>query len=83
MKLEIVETLGDGYHIIDVEEPEWIRDINPWYHYDYKEVDAWCEQTFGSQDVWGSKPVTGWKRMRNRYYFVDKGKLRWFVLRWA
>jgi hypothetical protein len=83
MKLEIVETLGDGYHIVELEEPEWVNDTNLWYHDHYKEVDAWCEQTLGAQDIWGSEPVTGWKRMRNRYYFVDKGKLSWFVLRWT
>jgi len=81
MKLEVFERDGD-YHMVDLEVPEWAKAMNPWYYHDFKEVDVWCEQTFGPQDIWGSDPVTGWKRMRNRYYFVGEDKLNWFVLRW-
>jgi hypothetical protein len=82
MKLKIIETLGPGYyHIVELEDP-----INNgqdlWYFDDYKDTDEWCKQTFGLHDMWGAPPVTGWKRMRNRYYFVDAGKLSWFVMRW-
>jgi hypothetical protein len=83
MKLEIVEYLGGDYHIVVLEEPEWVKGITPWYHDHYKDTDEWCEQTFGPQDIWGQQIDTGWKRMRNRYYFVSEDKLNWFVLRWS
>ena len=82
MKLEIVEYNGGNYHIVDLEEPQHASK-DAWYSEEYLDVDLWCEQTFGLQDVWGSEPVTGWKRIRNRYFFVDKNKLNWFVMRWS
>lgn len=83
MKLEIVDYVNGPYRIVELEEPEWVSSINPWHHYDYKDVNAWCEQTFGPQDAWGAEPVSGWKSMRNRYYFVGEDKLNWFLLRWS
>jgi hypothetical protein len=82
MELEIIETLGGDYHIVELEEPIKHAGDDTWYHDEYLDVDAWCEQTFGPQDIWGSEPVSGWKRMRNRYYFVDENKLSWFMVRW-
>lgn len=81
MKLEIAETCS-VYHIVEVPDPINVgKDL--WDNESYTATDLWCEQTFGPQDVWGSEPATGWKRMRNRYYFVDENKLDWFVLRWS
>ena len=82
MKLEIVETLGGDYQIVELEDPiDKGQDL--WYFDEYKDVDDWCQQTFGPQDIWGRDIVSGWKRMRNKYYFVGEDKLNWFVLRWA
>jgi hypothetical protein len=73
-----------GYYIAEVEEPSpGIIAKEPyglnWYH----EIDTWCGETFGAGDLWGENPVNGWKRMRNKYFFTDEGKLNLFVLRWA
>ena len=49
----------------------------------YPEIDQWCENTFGRSDIWGLAPVTGWKRMLNKYYFTSEGLRELFVLRWT
>ena len=49
----------------------------------YPDVDKWCAETFGEADLWGDEPRNGWKRMQNKYYFVDEAKLNWFVLKWT
>ena len=82
MKLEIIEHHGGDYHIVELEEPV-VGLADPWYHNEYLNVDAWCEQTFGPSDIWGQEIVSGWKRMRNRYYFVGEDKFNWFVTRWS
>jgi hypothetical protein len=82
MKLEIVEHYGGEYHIVDLEEPTHVNH-DTWYRDEYLDVDEWCEETFGPQDIWGREIVSGWKRMRNRYYFVGEDKLNWFVTRWS
>jgi hypothetical protein len=64
-----------GYFVAQV-----TLDVNEVY---LDDVDAWCEQTFGPQDVWGSAPVTGWKRMFWKYCFTDEEMLSMFVLRWT
>ena len=82
MKLEIVEHYGGDYHVVELEDPiDNGHDL--WYFEGYKDTDVWCEQTFGLQDLWGEPPVTGWKRMRNRYYFVGETKMSLFLMRWA
>lgn len=81
MHIDLSQT-GD-YHIVELEEPEWIKDLNPWYHHHYKDTDDWCEKTFGPGDIWGEEPVTGWKRMRNKYFFTKESLRSWFVLRWS
>jgi hypothetical protein len=82
MKLEIVERHDSGYHIVELEDPaDHGQDL--WYFDEYLDIDAWCEQTFGPQDVWGREIESGWKRMRNRYYFVGEDRLNWFVMRWS
>jgi hypothetical protein len=71
-----------GYYIAVLEEPiNSSHDL--WYHESYKDTDEWCEQTFGAQDSWGENPVTGWKRMRNKYFFTTDASRGLFVLRWA
>jgi hypothetical protein len=70
-----------GYYIAELKEPHPIHDV--WGQNWYPEIDTWCGETFGDQDYWGEDPVTGWKRMRNKYYFTDDRKLTLFVLRWS
>ena len=79
----IVETRPSGseYYIVEVDAFHDHRD--PWYYTSFKEIDKWCVQTFGAQDFWGVDPKTGWKRMRNRYFFGTQSKRDWFVLRWS
>lgn len=71
-----------GYYIAEIEEPD-----NPgndiWGQEWYPDIDKWCAETFGAQDFWGIEPVTGWKRMRNKYFFDHQDKLSWFVIRWS
>jgi hypothetical protein len=72
--MSIQTEFNAGYHIAELELPDaW--PLLP-------RIDEWCEQTFGAQDIWGEDPVTGWKRMRNKYFFTDEAKLNWFILRW-
>lgn len=83
MKIEISDLNGGngGYYIAELEEPE--GEVNIWGHGWYPEIDEWCTLTLGEEDYWGADPVNGWKRMRNKYYFTDKEKLSWFVIRWS
>lgn len=48
-----------------------------------KPLEDWCESVFGEQDIWGSEPVSGWKRMRNTFYFTREELRDMFVLRWT
>jgi hypothetical protein len=72
---------GDVYYTVTIDEDHQSGDT--WYEHSFQDVDAWCGQTFGEQDLWGEDPKTGWKRMRNRYFFTDKNKRDWFVLKWS
>ena len=74
---------NSGYYIAELDEQEVTDPIDNWGHSWYPEADSWCEHTFGSSDLWGEEPLNGWKRMHNRYFFVDQAKLNWFVLRWS
>jgi hypothetical protein len=69
-----------GYYVAELEEP---HPALPWGQDWYPEIDQWCNETFGSEDLWGENPVNGWKRMRDKYFFIDEAKLSWFVLRWS
>ena len=70
-----------GYYIVTVQEP--LNNYDPWHYEAYHEVDNWCTQTFGKTDIWGEEPVTGWKRMRNSYFFLYESHLTLFKLRWS
>lgn len=56
---------------------------DPYCHIPMAPIEDWCEDVFGEQDIWGSDPVTGWKRMRNVFYFTQESARDMFVLRWA
>jgi hypothetical protein len=79
MNIEL-ETLSD-YFVVTL--PEGITAGDPWGITWYPDIDSWCEQTYGTRDMWGEPPVNGWKRMRNKYYFTDDTKRLWFIMRWA
>lgn len=82
MKIEThkPESAGLGYYAAELEEINTPDDI--WGHKWYPDIDTWCEDTFGQQDLWGEAPVTGWKRIRNTYFFVKEEQLAWFLIRW-
>jgi hypothetical protein len=82
MKIEThkAHATGMGYHVAELEEP-W-PDSDSWGLHWYPDIDKWCEDTFGPQDLWGEKSVTGWKRMRNKYFFVEETTLSWFLIKW-
>lgn len=82
MKIETLkpDASGAGYFVAELEEPELADD--PWGYKWFPEIDKWCEETFGQQDLWGEDPQTGWKRMRNKYFFTEEDKLTWFMIRW-
>jgi len=71
-----------GYYTAELDEPPWRPEMNFWGQDWYPNIDTWCEEVFGKGDLWGEEPVTGWKRMRNKYFFTDEKKLNWFVMRW-
>lgn len=80
----IVQTeYNAGYFIAELDEPQWRPELNLWGTGWYPEIDSWCENTFGPGDLWGEEPQTGWKRMRNKFYFTEEQKLEWFVMRWS
>lgn len=72
-----------GYYIAELDELEVIDPIDAWGHQWYTEADAWCNESFGYSDLWGEEPVNGWKRMRNKYFFISKEERALFVLRWS
>lgn len=85
MNIEINERISE-YYVVTVEREEynWTFRMNdgaigrePW-----KTIDAWCEQTFGEQGVWGSSP-SPWKRMGPSYFFQHEKDCLWFTLRWS
>ena len=95
MKIKI-EPKTNGYYIavlMPLESPEFIPLVDGEDLYfpfipielpnQYDETDIWCEETFGIRDAWGEIPVTGWKRMRNKYYFIEERNLELFVMRWS
>ena len=82
MKIEThkPETTGMGYYVAELLELDTEND--PWGRTWYPEIDAWCTDTFGQQDAWGEEPNTGWKCLRNKYFFVKEDQLSWFLIRW-
>ena len=73
--------MDDPYYVITIDEDYTLND--PWFEKSFLDVDAWCTETFGLIDPWGGEPVTGWKRMRNKYVFTEKRMADWFVVRWS
>lgn len=85
MQIELNEKTTE-YYVVTVERDEydWIFKINdgaigrePW-----ATIDAWCEQTFGEQGVWGAPP-SKWKRMGPSYFFQLEQDRELFTLRWS
>lgn len=72
---------GGVYYTVTINEDH--KEGDAWYHQSFQDVDAWCTETFGEHDIWGNEPSSGWKRMRNVYFFTDKSKKDWFVVRWS
>lgn len=72
-----------GYYIAELEEPKMQDILDIWGLSWFSQCDEWCTESFGDSDIWGTEPVTGWKRMRNKYYFTEEKQLNWFVIKWA
>lgn len=80
IKVLTPDTGGVGYYVAELDEPYPLPCIwETWY----PDVDEWCENTYGEEDMWGSPPLSGWKRMRNKYFFVEGDKLSWFLIKWS
>ncbi len=79
--MKIENYTAAGYCVAELEEPDSVAS-DPWGIEWYPDIADWCERTFGHQDLWGEEPVTGWKRMRTKYCFVEKDKLTLFLIRW-
>ena len=82
MKIQTEHVYG-GYYVAELDEPKAQEAPAGWGHNWYPEIDAWCEKTFGDQDLWGENPVNGWKRMRNRYFFTEEKSRTLFVIKWS
>ena len=85
MEIKVGPRLGGycGYYIAELDEQEVTDPIDTWGHSWYPEADDWCNQTFGPSDIWGEESVNGWKRIRNKYFFVEQSSLAMFILRWS
>lgn len=83
MVVNIQTYYNAGYFTAELDEPEWHPGLNLWGQDWYPEIETWCEQTYGAGDLWGEEPVTGWKCMRNKFFFTEEKQLEWFVLRWT
>ena len=79
----ILEYYGNDYYIAELEYPEQAKKLDIWGLSWYTEIDDWCTRTFGPQDMWGEEPVSGWKKMRNKYYFTKDSQRAFFILKWA
>ncbi len=75
---------GVDYYIAelsDITDEMWATDPRG-YHW-HTDVAEWCTNTFGPSDIWGENPVTGWKQMRNKFYFTKASMRTFFILRWS
>lgn len=81
MKIEItdynVDDPDQGYYVVGVDAEQRGE---TYYDEKYPYLTAWCLQTFGPEDFWGSDPVSGWKRMGNQYYFTKEEMRTIFLL---
>jgi len=81
----IIEEKTTEYYTATVEQEKYIWTLGEELSERYKlwlEIDDWCEQTFGTQGMWGHNP-SAWKRMGPSYYFQHDKDREWFVLRWS
>ena len=82
MNITVEHKIAD-YHILQVDVTENMPKGDLWGKDWFPEVDAWCYESFGAQDIWGEPVVNGWKRMRNKYFFRDEDMLTMFKLRFG
>ena len=74
---------GIDYYILQLEDEDIFESSDKWGHELFPEQIEWCRQTFGDEDIWGELPVTGWKRMRNKFFFTTEDQRTLFALRWS
>lgn len=82
MRITVEPNVSD-YYILEIAVPVAMLAIDPWGHEWFPEIDKWCNDSFGKQDMWGADPESGWKRMRNKYFFTAQDMCTMFVLKWA
>jgi hypothetical protein len=85
MKIEVEPQITEYFvATVDREKYQWtLHQEHTDSRYDtWFTIDAWCEQTFGGQGMWGG-PNSTWKRMGPSYYFQHDKDRQWFVLRWS
>ena len=70
------------YFILEIAITDGMYAADPWGRLWFPEIYTWCNATFGKEDMWGAQPITGWKRMRNTYFFTSEEMMCMFKLRW-
>ena len=84
MKIEVedfnIDDPNQCYYVVGV-DAECTGET--YYDEQHPDLSKWCLQTFGAEDFWGSNPVTGWKRLGNKYYFTKAEMRSVFLLRWT
>jgi hypothetical protein len=87
MELEIDEgrVYGARYHTV---KPLFTAHAATWFRDEWKELEDWCEQTFGPTGyIWGERVPPQychrWYVNDSKFWFREKKDLEWFVLRWS
>ena len=81
MEIKTESPIAD-YFILEIAVTDEMVAEDPWLLHQFLEIDKWCADSFGEQDVWGSDPVNGWKRLRNKYFFTKEDMCSMFMLKW-
>jgi hypothetical protein len=81
MEITVEPPVAD-YFILELAVTDEMIAKDPWGREWFSEIDQWCNDSFGEQDVWGQNPVSGWKRMRHKYFFTKEDMCSMFMIRW-
>ena len=82
MKITVQPKVGD-YYILEVYVTDAMIAEDLWGLTWFPEIEDWCTDSFGDQDIWGENPISGWKRMINRYFFTKEDMCSIFILKWG
>ena len=81
MKITIESPVAN-YFILEIVITDAMVAEDPWLVKQFPDIDQWCTDSFGEEDIWGEEPVNGWKRMRNKYFFTKEDMCSMFMLKW-